>query len=83
VVGASYFAGALVPVVPVLAGATTVLASVLTAGNLIAVVSMVRAFLSRMEMKRRVVTNLVTITAAVPVTFVIGLVPWRVWGVSV
>jgi vacuolar iron transporter family protein len=83
VVGASYFAGALVPVLPVLAGAQTALASVLAAGSLIAVVSMVLAFLSGMDMKRRVLTNLVTIAAAVGVTFAIGLLARRVWGVSV
>jgi VIT1/CCC1 family predicted Fe2+/Mn2+ transporter len=83
VVGGSYFAGALVPVLPVLAGAQTALASVLTAGSLIAVVSLVLAFLSGMDMKRRVLTNLVTVAAAVTITFAIGLLARRVWGVSV
>src|SRR2546422_1798385 len=46
VVGANSFAGALVPVLPVLAGAKTALASVLTAGGLIALVSVVLALLS-------------------------------------
>jgi len=77
VVGANSFAGALVPVLPVLAGAKTALASVLTAGSLIAVVSIVLAFLWGMEMKRRVVTNLVTIAAAVAVTFATGLARGR------
>jgi hypothetical protein len=44
---------------------------------------MILAFLSGMEMKRRVATNLVTIAAAVGITFVIGLVANRVWGISV
>jgi VIT1/CCC1 family predicted Fe2+/Mn2+ transporter len=83
VVGSSYFAGALVPVLPLLAGATTVVPSVLAAGSLIVIVSMILAFLSGMEMKRRVATNLVTIAAAVGITFVIGLVANRVWGISV
>jgi len=83
VVGTSYFAGALVPVLPVLIGAKTALASVLTAGSLIILVSVLLAFLSGMEMKRRVVANLVTIAAAVGITFVIGLVANRLWGVSV
>ena len=83
VVGVSYFAGAIVPVLPVLAGATTALASVLAAGSLIIIVSMVLAFLSGMEMKRRVLANLVTIAAAVGITFVIGLLANRVWGVPV
>ena len=79
----SYLTGAVVPVLPVLAGATTALPSALTAGSLIIIVSMVLAFLSGMEMKRRVVANLVTIAAAVGVMFAIGLIANRVWGVPV
>ena len=82
-VGASYFAGALVPVLPTLAGATTALPSLVAAGSLIVVVSMILAFLSGMEIKRRVVTNLVIIAAAVGITFAIGLVTKLVLGVSV
>ena len=82
VVGTSYFAGALVPVLPVLAGATTIWPSVLMAGSLIIIVSMVLSFLSGMEMKRRVAANLVTITSAVGITFTIGLLVKRVWGVA-
>jgi hypothetical protein len=47
------------------------------------VVSVILAFLSGMEMKRRVVTNLVIIAAAVGITFAIGLLTKLVWGVSV
>ena len=83
VVGASYFAGALVPVLPLLAGARTALPSLVAAGSLIVVVSVILAFLSGMEMKRRVVTNLVIIAAAVGITFAIGLVTKLIWGVSV
>jgi VIT1/CCC1 family predicted Fe2+/Mn2+ transporter len=74
VVGASYFAGALVPVLPMLAGARTVLPSLVAGGSIIVVVSVILAFLSGMEVNRRVVTNLVIIAAAVGVTFAIGLV---------
>ena len=83
VVGVSYFAGALVPVLPVLAGARTALPSLVAAGSMIVLVSVILAFLSGMEMKRRVVTNLVIIAAAVGITFAIGLVTKRIWGVSV
>jgi VIT1/CCC1 family predicted Fe2+/Mn2+ transporter len=83
VVGASYLAGALVPVLPVLGGATTMLPSLLTAGSLIILVSIIVAFLSGMDIKRRVMTNLLIITAAVGITFAIGVVTKRVWGVSV
>ena len=83
VVGVSYFAGALVPVLPVLAGARTALPSMVAAGSMIVVVSVILAFLSGMEMKRRVVTNLVIIAAAVGITFAIGLLTKLIWGVSV
>jgi VIT1/CCC1 family predicted Fe2+/Mn2+ transporter len=82
VVGLSYFAGALVPVLPVIGGAGTVLPSLFTAGSLIIIVSMILAFLSGMDITRRVVTNLVIIAAAVGITFTIGQVTKLVWGVS-
>jgi vacuolar iron transporter family protein len=82
VVGGSYFAGALVPVLPVLAGATTVLPSLLLAGTLIILVSAVLAFLSGMAVRRRILTNLVIIAAAVSITFAIGLLTKRFWGLS-
>jgi VIT1/CCC1 family predicted Fe2+/Mn2+ transporter len=83
VVGASCFAGALFPVLPMLAGARTVLPSLVVGGSMIVVVSVILAFLSGMEMTRRVVTNLVIIAAAVGITFAIGLVTKLIWGVSV
>jgi vacuolar iron transporter family protein len=83
VVGASYVAGAVVPVLPVFAGARTIVPSLLTAGSLIIVISMILAFLSGMDVKRRVLVNLVIIAAAVGVTFAIGVVTKLVWGVSV
>ena len=83
IVGASYLAGALVPVLPVLGGATTVLPSILAAGSLIVIVSIMVAFLSGMDIKRRVMTNLLIITAAVGISFAIGVVTKLVWGVSV
>ena len=81
-VGTSYFAGALIPVLPVLAGAQTLLASLIAGGSLIALVSMILAFLSGMDVKRRVVTNLLIMAAAVAITFAVGLLTRRLWGVS-
>ena len=83
VVGGSYIAGAMVPVLPVLFGAKDVLPSLLTAGSMIILVSMVLAFLSGMEVKRRILTNLVIIACAVAITYAIGLVAKTLWGVSV
>src|SRR6476659_3742379 len=64
-VGGSYFAGAMVPLLPVVFGATDAWLSMLTAGTVIILVSMLLAFLSGMDIKRRIVTNLVIIAAAV------------------
>jgi len=83
VVGVSYLAGALVPVLPVLGGATTLLLPTLMAGSLIIVVSVVLAFLSGMNVKRRVITNIIIIAAAVGITFAIGTATKLIWGVSV
>jgi vacuolar iron transporter family protein len=83
VVGLGYFAGALVPVLPVLGGAGTALPSLLAAGSLIIVVSMVLAFLSGMDVWRRVLTNLIVIGVAVAITFAIGVATKRLWGVSI
>src|SRR2546425_3571873 len=83
VVGASYFAGALVPVLPVLAGARTALPSVLTAGTVIVVVSALLAFLSGMDVRRRVVMNGLITALAVLATYAIGLAANALLGVSV
>jgi VIT1/CCC1 family predicted Fe2+/Mn2+ transporter len=82
-VGVSYFAGALVPVLPVLVGARSALPSLLTAGSVIIVVSVLLAFLSGMDVRRRVLTNVVIIAAAVGITYAIGLITKTVFGVSI
>jgi vacuolar iron transporter family protein len=83
VVGASYLTGALVPVLPVVLGARTALASLLAAGTLIVLVSVLLAFLSGMDVRRRVLTNLIIMAAAVGVTYAIGMVARALWGISV
>ena len=83
VVGGSYIAGAMVPVLPVLFGAKDALPSLLTAGSMIILVSMVLAFLSGMDIKKRVLTNLVIIACAVAVTYAIGIAAKTLWGVTV
>jgi hypothetical protein len=54
-----------------------------SAGTLIIVVSMLLAFLSGMEVPRRILTNVVIIAAAVGVTYVIGLATKALFGISV
>lgn len=82
VVGAAYFAGALVPVLPVLLGATTALASILTASLMVILVSTVLAFLAGMDIRRRIVLNVTIIAVAVVVSYGIGLTAKRLWGIS-
>jgi vacuolar iron transporter family protein len=83
VVGLSYLIGALVPILPVLAGARTVLTSTVAAGTLIVLVSAILAFLSGMDVKRRILVNLVIIAAAVGVSYAIGLLTKLVFGIAV
>lgn len=82
-VGVAYVIGALVPVLPVLFGAKDALVSVLTAGTMVVLVSTVLAFLSGMEMKRRILLNLAIITLAVTVSYGIGLAAKQLWGIAV
>jgi len=41
------------------------------------------AFLSGMDVKRRVLTNLVIMAAAVAISYALGLVAQALWGISV
>ena len=83
VVGCSYFLGALVPVLPVLLGANSALLSLMTAGGIVILVSTLLAFLSGMDVTKRIALNLVIITIAVSVTYGIGLLAKQLWGISV
>jgi VIT1/CCC1 family predicted Fe2+/Mn2+ transporter len=82
-VGGAYVIGALVPVLPVLFGAKDALVSVLTAGTMVILVSTILAFLSGMEMKRRILLNLAIITVAVTVSYGIGVAAKQIWGIAV
>jgi VIT1/CCC1 family predicted Fe2+/Mn2+ transporter len=81
-IGTSYLAGALVPMLPIAMGADTALPSVLGAGAVIVVVSMILAFLSGMNIRRRVFTNLVILATAAAVTYGIGIATKLVWGIA-
>ena len=82
-VGVSYVVGAVVPVLPVVFGARTLLPSLVVAGGVIVLVSTILAFLSGMDVKRRILLNLGIIAAAVAISYVIGLLAKAVWGISV
>jgi vacuolar iron transporter family protein len=81
VVGVSYLAGATIPLLPVAFGARSAIASVLTAGTVIILVSTLLSFLSGMEIKKRILTNVIILAAAVGVTYGIGLIAKRLWGI--
>ena len=82
-VGTSYFAGALIPVLPVLFGARTAWPSVFAAGAVIVLVSTILAFLSGMDVRRRIALNLAIIALAVGVTYAIGMVTRALFGIEV
>ena len=83
VVGTGYFAGAVVPILPVLFGATGLLPTVVTAGAMIVAVSAIVAFISGMAVRRRIVLNVIITGIAVIVTYAIGLLAKAVWGIAV
>lgn len=73
VVGVSYFIGAMVPVLPVLFGATTAFASIVVGVAVAVIVSYIIAILSGMRVTKRVAINLIVIAVAVTVTYGIGI----------
>lgn len=83
VVGGSYLAGSLVPVLPIALGATSAHVSWLAGGVVIILVSTILAFLSGMDITRRIATNLVLVTAAVGISYLIGLLARTLWGIEV
>jgi predicted membrane protein (TIGR00267 family) len=83
VVGVGYFVGAVVPVLPVVFGARTVLPTVVTGGAMIIAVSAIVAFISGMNVRRRIALNVVITGLAVIVTYVLGLLTKRLLGVDI
>src|SRR5229473_2753660 len=73
-VGLSYVVGAVVPLLPVVFGARTLLPSLLVAGGVIVLVSTILAFLSGVDVKRRILLNLGIIAAAVAISYAIGVI---------
>jgi len=82
VVGLGYLIGALVPVMPVLFGARTVWPTVLTGGAMIVAVSAIVAFISGMNVRRRIALNVVITGIAVVVTYALGLLTKKLLGVQ-
>ncbi|OGI21753.1 MAG: hypothetical protein A3J06_02500 [Candidatus Moranbacteria bacterium RIFCSPLOWO2_02_FULL_48_19] len=83
VVGISYLFGAAIPILPVFFGAENIWLSLLVSGAVIIGVSYLLAFLSGMEVKRRIAMNLVIIGLAVAVTWLIGILARDYFGINV
>ncbi len=83
VVGVSYLVGASVPILPVLFGARSVWVSVAAGAAAAVLVSAVLAFLSGMDLKRRLAMNAGIVAAAVVITYLIGLAVRALWGIEV
>jgi vacuolar iron transporter family protein len=81
-VGASYLAGALVPMLPIAIGARSALPSVIGAGAVIVAVSTILAFLSGMNIRRRVLMNLGILAAAAAITYGIGIATKLWFGIA-
>lgn len=73
IVGISYFIGAMIPIAPVFLGAKNIAISGILSAIMIAVVSFILAFLSGMEVRRRIVINIIIISLAVGISYGIGV----------
>ena len=83
IVGISYFIGSSFPLLPVIFGAKTALPSVICGGSMILLVSVTLAFLSGMDIRKRTMTNLVLITLAVVITYMIGTLVRTLLGIQI
>src|SRR5207247_9446306 len=83
IVGIGYFVGAVVPVLPVVFGARTVLPTVVTGCAMSIAVSAIVAFISGMNVRRRIALNVVITGLAVIVTYVLGLLTKKLLGVEI
>ncbi len=81
-VGVSYFIGAIIPVLPVALGEKNFLISFVAGGIMIIFVSTILAFLSGMDVRRRILINLIIIGFAVGVTYGIGVATKMFLGIS-
>ena len=81
-VGASYFLGASVPLLPVVLGARSLWAPLAASSVLVIVVSFVLSFLSGMDARRRVLANLGVLGGAVALTYAAAAAAKALWGIG-
>ncbi len=82
-VAASYLLGATVPIVPVLLGAASPVGSIVVGGVMVALVTMTLSLMSGMEVRSRVLQNLVLVSVAVAVTYALGTLVKHFWQITV
>ncbi len=82
-VAISYFLGALCPILPVLLGAASPLWSIVFGGAMVALVTMLLSFMSGMEVRHRVLQNLLLVSVAVAVTYTLGTLVKHFWQIAV
>ena len=83
IVGISYIVGAAVPILPVLAGSSNIILSLIVSAFFIIIVSFVLAFLTGMDTKKRIIINLAIVMLAVGVTYGIGILVKNYFGISI
>ena len=83
IVGISYIVGAAVPILPVLAGSSNIILSLIVSAFFIIIVSSVLAFLTGMDTKKRIIINLAIVMLAVGVTYGIGILVKNYFGISI
>jgi VIT1/CCC1 family predicted Fe2+/Mn2+ transporter len=83
IVGGSYFGGAALPLLPVMLGAHSPLYSIAAGGTTVLLVSVVLAFLSGMQIRKRTLINLALILLAAGITYAIGTVVKSLLGVEI
>jgi vacuolar iron transporter family protein len=81
-VGCSYLAGSMVPVLPVLLGAKSIGLSIVSSALMIIAVSTILSFLSGMNVRKRIAINVIVIFVAVGVSSLIGLLARQIWGIN-
>src|SRR3989344_209348 len=83
IVGIFYFIGSLVPILPVIFGATSPFYSIIVAGIIIIAVSYIVAFLSGMDAGKRIATNIIIIAIAVGVTYSLASFAKSFFGIAI
>lgn len=81
-VGVSHFAGSMVVLLPVLFGTKNIVASLVSGGSMMLLLSLVLAFLSGMEIKKRILLNLGIVVLAAALTYGIGLLAKKLFGIT-